>query len=109
MRFFARFCVPLVFSAVLFGQTRLTLADAVAQALAGNPRLAVASARVGVAEGLRKQAGLAPNPRLILQLENTRFWEKPVILLSTRHSYLRLRCSDRGNRRKTQSQGRSRD
>jgi cobalt-zinc-cadmium efflux system outer membrane protein len=77
MRFFARFCVPLVFSAALFGQWRLTLADAVAQALAGNPRLAVASARVGVAEGLRKQAGLSPNPRLIVQLENTRFWGNP--------------------------------
>ena len=56
MRFFARFCVQLVLSAALFGQVRLTLADAVAQALAGNPRLGVASARVGVAEGLRKQA-----------------------------------------------------
>jgi len=77
MRFFVRFCVPLVLSAALFGQVRLTLADAVAQALAGNPRLAVASARVGVAEGLRKQAGLSPNPRLIVQLENTRFWGNP--------------------------------
>ena len=78
MRFFARFCVQLVFSAALFGQVRLTLADAVAQALAGNPRLAVASARIGVAEGLRKQAGLSPNPRLIVQLENTRFWGNPA-------------------------------
>ena len=77
MRFFARFCAPLVLSAALFGQVRLTLADAVAQGLAGNPRLAVASARVGVAEGLRKQAGLGPNPRLIVQLENTRFWGNP--------------------------------
>ena len=77
MRFFARFCVPLVFSAALFGQGRLTLADAVAQALAGNPRLGVASARVGVAEGLRKQAGLSPNARLIVQFENTRFWGNP--------------------------------
>lgn len=77
MRFFARFSVLLVFWPALFGQAPLTLADAIAQALAGNPRLAVASARVGVAEGLRKQAGLSPNPRLILQLENTRFWENP--------------------------------
>lgn len=77
MRFFARFCVQLLLSAALFGQVRLTLADAVAQAVAGNSRLAVASARIGAAEGLRKQAGLSPNPRLILQLENTRFWGNP--------------------------------
>jgi cobalt-zinc-cadmium efflux system outer membrane protein len=78
MRSFVRTCVfPLVFTAALVGQTRLTLADAVAQALQGNPRLSVATARIGVAEGLRKQAGLSPNPRLIVQLENTRFWESP--------------------------------
>jgi cobalt-zinc-cadmium efflux system outer membrane protein len=35
------------------------------------------AARVGVAEGLRVQAGLSPNPRLIIQLENTRFWGSP--------------------------------
>src|ERR1700688_4711081 len=77
MRFFVRFYVPLMFSAALLGQARLNLADAVAQALAGNPRLAVAAARMGAAEGLRKQAGLSPNPRLIVQLENTRFWGNP--------------------------------
>src|ERR1700722_18814762 len=68
---------PLVFTPALFGQARLTLADAVSQALTSNPRLAVASARINAGEGLRKQAGLSPNPRLIVQLENTRFWESP--------------------------------
>jgi outer membrane protein, heavy metal efflux system len=78
MHFFVRtYVFPLVFTNALFGQARLSLADAVSEALTGNPRLAVASARVGVAEGLRKQAGLSPNPRLIFQLENTRFWENP--------------------------------
>src|SRR6266566_9036317 len=78
MHFFVRtYVFPLVFAPALFGQAPLTLADAVSQALAGNPRLAIASARIGVAEGLRKQAGLSPNPRLILQLENTRLWENP--------------------------------
>jgi outer membrane protein, heavy metal efflux system len=78
MRFFVRtYAFPLLFTSALFGQTRLTLADAVAQALKGNPLLSVASARINVAEGLRKQAGMAPNPRLIVQLENTRFWENP--------------------------------
>ena len=79
MHFFVRICAfPLVFTPALFGQVHLTLADAVTQALTGNPRLAVAAARIGVAEGLRTQAGLSPNPRLIFQLENTRFWESPA-------------------------------
>lgn len=81
MNFFVRTCVfPLALTPTLFCQARLTsltLADAVSQALAGNPQLAVASARVNVAEGLRGQAGLSPNPRLIVQLENTRFWGSP--------------------------------
>jgi outer membrane protein, heavy metal efflux system len=79
MHLLVRTCLfPLVFAPALFAQARLTLADAVSQALAGNPRLSVASARIGVAEGLRKQAGLYPNPRLIFQLENSRFWGNPT-------------------------------
>jgi cobalt-zinc-cadmium efflux system outer membrane protein len=58
----------------LVGQVRLTLAEAISRALTGSARLATASDRIGIAEGLRKQAGLSPNPRLIFQLENTRFW-----------------------------------
>ena len=78
MRFLVqRYVFPLMFAPALFGQARLTLADAVARALNGNPLLSVASAHISVAEGLRKQAGLSPNPRLIVQLENTRFWENP--------------------------------
>jgi cobalt-zinc-cadmium efflux system outer membrane protein len=78
MHLSVRTCLlPLVFAPALFAQVRLTLADAVSQALTGNPRLSVASARIGVAEGLRKQAGLSPNPRLIFQLENSRFWGNP--------------------------------
>jgi len=78
MRFFARaYVFALLPTPALWGQAPLTLADAVAQALKGNPQLSVASAHISVAEGLRKQAGLSPNPRLIVQLENTRFWENP--------------------------------
>jgi outer membrane protein, heavy metal efflux system len=78
MHLSVRTCLfPLVFAPTLFAQARLTLADAVSQALKGNPQLAVASARIGVAEGFRKQAGLSPNPRLIFQLENSRFWGNP--------------------------------
>lgn len=79
MYLFVRTCaVPVAFAGALGGQTRLSLADAVSQALAGNPRLAVAAAQVGVAKGLREQARLAPNPRFIFQGENTRIWESPA-------------------------------
>jgi cobalt-zinc-cadmium efflux system outer membrane protein len=78
VHYFVRtYVLPLIFAPALLGQTRLTVAEAVSQAVAGNPLLAVAAARVSVAEGLREQAGLAPNPRLIVQLENTRFWDTP--------------------------------
>ena len=78
MNFFVRtYVFPLVLTPALFCQARLTLADAVSQALVSNPLLTVVAARVDVAEGLRGQAGLSPNPRLIVQLENTRFWGSP--------------------------------
>jgi cobalt-zinc-cadmium efflux system outer membrane protein len=58
-------------------QVRLTLADAVSEALTGNPQITAAAARVAVAEGLRHQASLGPNPRLFLQSENSRFGGSP--------------------------------
>lgn len=61
----------------LFAQARLTLADVVSQTVTGNSQLAAADARVGVAEGLRHQAGLGPNPRLFLQSENARPYGTP--------------------------------
>ena len=57
----------------LFAQTRLTLADAVSEALASHPQLAAAAARAAATEGLQRQAGLSPNPRLILQSETSGF------------------------------------
>ena len=78
MNCFVRACAfAFAIAPALFCQARLTVADAVSQALAGNPTLAVAAARERVAEGLRRQAGLSPNPRLVVQLENTRFWGSP--------------------------------
>ena len=68
---------PLVFAPLVFGQTRLSLADAISQSLGSNPRLAIAAARMDTAKGLREQADLPPNPRLIVQLENTRVWGTP--------------------------------
>lgn len=52
----------LVFTPGLWAQVNLTLADAISQALASNPQIATTEAHVGMAEGLRHQAGLAPNP-----------------------------------------------
>ena len=63
------FASALGLTPALFAQVRLTLADAVSEALLGNPQVATAAARVAVAEGLRHQAGLGPNPRLFLQSE----------------------------------------
>src|SRR3981081_2760100 len=57
----------------LLAERALTPEDAVALALERNANLTAASARVVAAEGLRVQAGLKPNPRLILQSENARF------------------------------------
>jgi outer membrane protein, heavy metal efflux system len=72
-------CVP---TERLIAQDRLSLSDAIAQALAAHPQLIVGDARIAAAEGLRRQAGLAPNPRLFVQLENTRFWDSPAFSFS---------------------------
>lgn len=53
-------------------QTSLSLAEAVSQALRSRPSLKAAGERIGSAEGLRKQAGLFPNPEFQFQNENLR-------------------------------------
>jgi outer membrane protein, heavy metal efflux system len=80
-----RFVFPLTFVPMLYAQAHLTLADAVSQALASHPQLTAAAARVSAAEGLRRQAGLGPNPRLILQSENTRFPGSPPFAIPEDH------------------------
>jgi len=52
-----------------FSQT-LTMRDALARALAANPRLTAAERDVGIATGLRVQAGAVPNPNLSFELDN---------------------------------------
>ena len=52
----------------------LGLHEAVGQALASNAALAASRGRVEQARGQKKQAGLAPNPRLYLQTEDVRWW-----------------------------------
>jgi cobalt-zinc-cadmium efflux system outer membrane protein len=67
-----RIPLALLLALPLGAQQPLTLRDAVAQALAAHPSLRAGSARIQAAEGLRIQAGLRPDPRLYLQIENLR-------------------------------------
>jgi outer membrane protein, heavy metal efflux system len=53
-------------------QARLSLEEAVHQALESRPGLKAESERMAMAEGLRKQAGLFPNPEFQFQNENLR-------------------------------------
>lgn len=55
-----------------WAQTRLTLQEAVNQALQARASLKAEGERVAIAEGLRKQAGLFPNPEFQFQNENLR-------------------------------------
>jgi cobalt-zinc-cadmium efflux system outer membrane protein len=48
----------------------LTMRDALARALAANPRLATAERDVAIAAGLKVQAGALPNPDLSFELDN---------------------------------------
>lgn len=53
-------------------QLRLSVREAVAKALESHGALMAETERVGVLEGLTRQAALKPNPRLTLQVENVR-------------------------------------
>ncbi len=64
----------IICSTVGSGQVRLTLSDAVQQALSLHPQMEAAQARIDQARGSRRQAGLSPNPRLAAQSEDIRFW-----------------------------------
>lgn len=64
--------VVFVSFAAALAQQQLSLADAVDTALSTHPEIASARARLSQTEGARKQAGLAPNPQLVVQTENIR-------------------------------------
>ena len=72
--FVARF--PIVIAGGLFiaqlgsAQTSLSLKDAIALAVSRRPELRASSAKIESYGGLRQQASLRPNPRLILQSED---------------------------------------
>ncbi|WP_086741012.1 TolC family protein [Erythrobacter colymbi] len=48
----------------------ITLGSALERALANSPRIAAAQARVAAAEGRARQAGVAPNPEVSLEVED---------------------------------------
>ena len=58
---------------------KLDIGRAVEIALGSNPALQAAAARTRGALGLERQAGLRPNPSLIFDTENIRFWGTPEI------------------------------
>ena len=66
------FAVFLIGSNVCRAQTRLSLQEAVDKALETRASLKAEAQRVSAAEGLRKQAGLLPNPEFQFQNENLR-------------------------------------
>jgi outer membrane protein, heavy metal efflux system len=56
-------------------QEQMSLQQAIEQAIRINPQLKVGDDRIGSFLGQEKQAGLKPNPRLVVQQENGRAWE----------------------------------
>jgi outer membrane protein, heavy metal efflux system len=70
------FWVPIVLIILNTGpcwaQSRLSLREAIGKALASRASLKAEAERVPIAEGLRKQAGLPPNPEFQFQNENLR-------------------------------------
>jgi cobalt-zinc-cadmium efflux system outer membrane protein len=68
----ARLWLAVAMPELVTGQTGLTLREALDRALSSHPALAVFDQRIGSSIGARQQAGLSPNPKLVLQTENTR-------------------------------------
>ena len=60
-----------------WAQVKLSFIDALRLANRNNAQMAAAEGRIASARGLSLQAGLKPNPRGIIQLENYRAWEQP--------------------------------
>ena len=60
-----------------FAQQKLSLKNAIEEALGRHPSLAAADHRVVAARAMVRQAGTKPNPRGYLQIENLRTWGHP--------------------------------
>jgi len=75
LRFF-----PALMAVTAAAQSNLSLRDAVSAAMKDHPLLQAGKDRIEAAEGLRRQAGFMPNPRLILQSENARPYGNPAFV-----------------------------
>ena len=69
---FKKFVLTCLLAALCRAQTQLSLQDAIDKALASRASLKADFERVAAAEGLKKQAGLLPNPEFQFQNENLR-------------------------------------
>ena len=110
MRFLVQsYVFPLMFAPALFGQARLTVADAVAQ---GIKRQSSAVSRFSTYQRRRRSpqaSGPLAESALDCSIGEHAILGKPFVLLPTGHSDLCLFSSDRGNRWQAQSPGRTRD
>lgn len=87
----------------LAAQEAMSVEQAVARALSGHPQLAGAAQRIESASGLRRQAALPLNPRLVLQTENLRSYSNPSIPLwdaIDQFAYLQQTFETAGRRQK---------
>ncbi|HFB99118.1 MAG TPA: TolC family protein, partial [Bryobacterales bacterium] len=84
------------------GQALLTVEEAVARAIAGHPLLTAGERQIAVSEGLRRQAGLAPNPSFTFQHENVRTAPEgiPYWTFSDTFAYVEQRFETAGKRRR---------
>lgn len=92
-----------LFAAAAPAQTKLTLQEAVQRALSEHPLLKAGEQRIAVAHGERKQAGLSPNPQLVLQQENLRFSGSPAFPYWTEtdtFAFLRQNFETKGKRQR---------
>lgn len=74
MKCLALACTLIAFRMAAQAQVRLTLDDAIQQALSSNPQMDAAQGRIDQTRAERIQAGLGPNPRFVTQTEDVRFW-----------------------------------
>lgn len=83
-RVFLAICIVILACAPGFADTTvLTLGDAAARALEGNPDLAAFSWDIRAAEAREIQARLRPNPELSVEVENIRLGSAPRVRTST--------------------------
>lgn len=92
----------LLAAAPLLGQELLTVEEAVARAISLHPLIQAGTRQIAVSEGLRRQAGLAPNPSFIFQHENLRSMPRgtPYWTFTDTFAYVEQRFETAGKRKR---------